>query len=453
MSTPVMLAGLLTTSYGFVDMIFASRLGGVQVASVAFVAPLFVMLTTIVAAISKSGVSVIAKLIGQKDHDQAAAYATQLRIIVIGIALFFSIAGVLLASPLLRVLQIDGELFEQSLIYTRIMFFSMPATAVVSLYITLFSSQGKMNISTQTSLMALVSNVILNSLSIFVLRLGIDGLAYASLITKFVLAVFIVWLYHRNQHDFEISWRVNPVYNARNIVIHLLRVAAPLSFAQGSSQFGFLLMNVLIAPLGYEVVAAFAIGNRINSLMFMTTKQIGPGIVPLIAHNWGAKAMGRVRQAITQGLFYSLLWGVLGAIFLHFVKHPLSAFLTQGEANIQPYVLSYVGLVGWTVIAWAVFHMLQSIFESFQKTSFTFWISAFRLWGVRIPGVLLFSTFMPQLEELGIWYTVFASNIVTLLFALIFFATQIQGVLTSDAGSGLAHDTEVLAPLADGAKL
>ena len=47
MTLPVMLAGLLTTSYGFVDMIFASRLGGVQVASIAFVTPLFVMLTSL----------------------------------------------------------------------------------------------------------------------------------------------------------------------------------------------------------------------------------------------------------------------------------------------------------------------------------------------------------------------------------------------------------------------
>ncbi len=413
-------------------MIFASRLGGVQVASVAFVSPLFVMLNAIVLGVSKGGVSVIAKLIGQKDQAQAAAYATQLRIIIIGVALFFSIAGVLLAYPLLRLLQIDGELFEQSLIYTRIMFLSLPASAVVSLYITLFASQGKMQISTQTSLMALVSNVIMNSISIYLLELGIDGLAYASLVTKFVLAVYIIWLYHRNHHEFELGWRVSSEYHPGAVMMHLVKVGAPLSFAQASSQFGFLLMNVLIAPLGYEVVAAFAIGNRINSLMFMTTKQIGPGVVPVIAHNWGANAMGRVREAINFGLAYSLFWGVLGGIFLQLVKYPLSSFLTQGEPNIQPYVLSFVGLVGWTVIAWAVFHMLQSVFESFQKTSFTFWINVFRLWGLRIPGVLFCSYYLPHLAELGVWYTMFISNIVTLVFALVFFASQIQGVLNSD---------------------
>ena len=79
-----MLAGLLTTSYGFVDMIFASRLGGVQVASVAFVTPLFVMLTAVVRGIARGGVSIIAKLIGQNERDQAAAYATLLRLLIMG---------------------------------------------------------------------------------------------------------------------------------------------------------------------------------------------------------------------------------------------------------------------------------------------------------------------------------------------------------------------------------
>ena len=429
MTAPVMLAGLLTTSYGFVDMIFASRLGGVQVASVAFVSPLFVMLTAVVRGISRGGVSIIAKQIGQEKRDQAAAYATQLRLLIIAVALFFSISGVLFASPLLRLLQLSGDLYDQSLIYTRIMCFSLPANAIVALYTTLFTSQGKMEISTQISLLSLVSNVIMNSVAIYLLNLGIDGLAYATLVTKFIEAIFITWLYHRTKHDFAIGWRIGSAFNIRQINIHLLKVGLPLSFSQASTHFGFLLINVLIAPFGYEVVAAFAIGNRINSLMFSPTRMIGQGVVPLIAHNWGAGVMGRVRQTVKISLQYSLICGVIGGIIIYFIKFPLGDFLTNGAGTIYRHVINYSGLVGWTVIPWSVFQMLQSIFESFQKTTFTVWINVFRLWGIRIPGVLLASTFLPALAEYGIWYTIFMSNILTLVFALVFFARQMPSVL------------------------
>ena len=433
MTMPVMLAGLLTTSYGFVDMIFASRLGGVQVASVAFVTPLFVMLAAVVRGIARGGVSIIAKLIGQKKQGQAAAYATALRLLIVAVSLFFSIAGVLFSPQLLSVLQLSGPLFDQSLIYTRIMCFSLPANAIVALYMTLFISQGKMKISTQISLFSLVSNIVMNSVAIYALNLGIDGLAYATLVTKFMEATFIVWLYHRKEHDFAIGWRIGSTFEVRAILVHLLQVGWPLSFSLASTHFGFLLINALIAPFGYEVVAAFAIGNRVNSLMFSPTRMMGQGVVPLIAHNWGAAAMERVRQAVKTGLQYSVIGGVLGALFIHMVKGPLGTFLTNGDETILYHALNYIGLVGWTVIPWAVFQMLQSIFESFQKTTFTVWINLFRLWGVRIPGVLLATTFLPSLAEYGVWYTMFVSNILTLIFAIVFFAMHIPHLLNSDA--------------------
>ena len=139
--------------------------------------------------------------------------------------------------------------------------------------------------------------------------------------------------------------------------------------------------------------------------------------------------MNRVRQTVKIGLQYSFVCGVFGGVFIALVKRPLGEFLTNGDGTILYHVLNYVDLVGWTVIPWSVFQMLQSIFESFQKTVFTVWINVFRLWGVRIPGVLLASTFLTSLGEYGIWYTMFGSNILTLIFALVFFALQIPQLL------------------------
>lgn len=432
MSTPVMLAGLLTTTYGFVDMIFASRLGGVQVASIAFVSPLFMMLRSIVRGISKGGVSVIAKQLGQKEYEQSAAYATQLRLMIIAFAVFFSLMGVLFSHAILTALQISGPLFDQSLIYTRIMFFSLPASAIVALYLTLFTSQGKMKITSQISFLGLGCNIVLNSISVFVLNLGIEGLAYATLITQYIQAMIIVFIYHREIHDFSISWRRSSAFAVGSIRWHLLKVGAPLSFSLASTSIGILVINVIIAPMGYEVVAAFAIGNRIHSLMFMPTKQMGQGLVPLMAHNWGANSLDRVRRTIKLGLWYSLGLGIFAGVFIQIIKWPLGSFLTKGEDEILGHVINYVSLVGWTAIAWSVFHMLQSVFESFQKTSFTFWTNLFRLWGIRIPGVLLLSIFIPSLQEYVVWYTMFWSNIITLFFALVFFAVKIPDFLNSD---------------------
>ncbi|MDC7219922.1 MAG: MATE family efflux transporter [Spirochaetales bacterium] len=441
---PVMLAGLLSTSYMFIDMFFASRLGGVQVASIAFVTPIFVMLQALATGLSRGGVSIIAKLIGQDKKDEACAYATQLRLIVLYLALFFSVTGIFVTPFLLTLLGIDGELHAQALIYTQILFFSVPFSLANRLYMALFKSQGKMNITSRITLLGVVGNTLLNTLALFVFKLGIDGLAYASVLTRIIQALVVVTLFHKSHQDFEIKWSSSSEFSKRKIWIRLFKVGLPLSFSQASLHFGNLLINMIIVPYGYQVVAAFAIGNRINSLMFFPSKEIGQALVPLIAQNWGKRAMARVREAIRRGIVFSVVFGVLAAFVLQAIKFPLGRFLTKGDALTYRHVLNYVGIAGWTVIAWAIFHTLQAIFNSFQRTSFTLISNMVRLWGIRIPGILLFRYFLPSLEEYGVWYTMFISNSLTLVFAVVYFAIKVPPLLGNE---GKADTIDSLTPL------
>lgn len=430
---PVMLVGMLSTSYMFIDMFFASRLGGVQVASIAFVTPIFVMLQALASGLSRGGVSIIAKLIGQGEKEEACAVATQLRLIVISLALIFSVAGILFMPFLLSLLGIDGELHAQALIYTQILFFSVPFSLASRLYMALFKSQGKMNITSRITLLGVVGNTALNSLAIFVFKMGIDGLAYASVLTRIIQSIVVISVFHKTHQDFEIKWRTPSSFNRHAIWFRLFKVGLPLSFSQASLHFGNLLINIIIVPYGYQVVAAFAIGNRINSLLFFPSKEIGQALVPLIAQNWGQKAMSRVREAVRRGIVFSIVFGIFAAFVLQAIKYPLGAFLTKGDQLTYGHVINYVGIAGWSVIAWAIFHTLQSIFNSFQKTSFTFIINLVRLWCIRIPGILLFRFLLPSVAEFGVWYTMFASNTLTLFFAVVYFAIKVPPLL-ADVG-------------------
>ncbi|MDC7222756.1 MAG: MATE family efflux transporter [Spirochaetales bacterium] len=429
---PVMLAGVLSTSYMFIDMFFASRLGGVQVASIAFVTPIFVILQALATGLSRGGVSIIAKLIGQDKKDEACAVATQLRIIVISMALFFSVVGVLCMPLLLPLLGIDGELHAQALIYTQILFFSVPFSLANQLYMALFKSQGKMKITSRITLLGVAGNTLFNTLALFVFKMGIDGLAYASVLTRIIQSLVVITLFHRTQQDFKILWRTPSEIDRFPIWSQLFKVGLPLAFSQASLHFGNLLINIMIVPYGYQVVAAFAIGNRINSLLFFPSKEIGQALVPLVAQNWGQKAMDRVRETIKRGIIFSVCFGILAAFLLQAIKYPLGDFLTKGDDITYNHVIHYVGIAGWTVIAWAIFHTLQAIFDSFQKTSFTFIINLVRLWCIRIPGILIFRFFVPSVAEYGVWYTMFISNTVTLFFAIAFFIKKVPPLLKEE---------------------
>jgi putative MATE family efflux protein len=429
MTVPVMLAGFVTTSYGFIDMIFASRLGSVEVASIAFVTPLFVMLQAFAAGIIRGGISIIATLLGQNEHDEASAYATQLRLMIVALSAIFVVPGFLLLPMILEAIGVSSDLYTQSLIYSRILFLSIPVTLMFQLYISFFKSQGKMKIISKISIFAVVCNAVFNAVFIYGFKFEIDGLAYATLLTSFIQLLIVVLLYRKENHEFTIGWISSNQYSNLFIYKKLLTVGLPLSFSQASTHFGFLVLNIFIVQFGHQAVAAFAIGNRIHSLLFFPAKEIGTGLIPLLAQNWGRGAIGRVRETIKLGLIYSLAVGVIAAIIIQVIKYPITSFLTQDDPETYQNVINYVGLVGWTVIAWSIFHTYQAIFDSFQKTMFSFAITIVRLWGLRIPGILLFYHFAPSLAEYGIWYTMFFSNTITLVFAMIYFMLVVPPML------------------------
>ena len=416
LSIPLMLAGLLRTSYSFIDMIFASHLGGVQIASVAFVSPLFMMLQALGNGIALGGISLIAKSLGKGDKQSASEYAAQLRSLILLIAVIISLLGFSLSRGFLQFLGISGDLLDQSYIYTRILFFSIPFLLIVQLYMSLYKAQGKMKMTTLIALVGVAGNSLLNSLLIIGLGMGIEGLAYGTLLTQIVQAFVIFRDYHRNSHDFEMP--VNPFSHTPDFKKwnKLFRVGFPLSFSTGSTQFGFLLINALIAPLGYQVVAGFAIGNRINSLFFSPAMGIGQAMVPLLAQNWGARLSGRIREAVKSGLTFAVLYGIAGALFIQILTRPLGSFLSQGDEVILAHVTHYLRLMAWTLIAWCIFESLSGVFNGFQKTKISMYISIIRLWGIRIPGILIFRFLLPSYAEYGVWYTMFLSNMVAAVF-------------------------------------
>ncbi len=432
LALPVMLAGLLRTSYGFVDMIFASRLGGLQVASVAFITPLFNVIQALGLGISTGGIGVIAKHLGEGNRKEASDSAFQLRSVILILSVLVIFIGLFLTPGNLSLLGLEGELLENSYRYSAILLYSLPFFMIIQLYMSLFKAQGKMGIVSWIALAGVILNTLFNSLFVIIFDLGIEGLAAATLLTQVLQAVFITVYYHLSSHDFELT--LSPFRGSfnREKCRAVLKVGLPLSFSHGSVQFGFLVINSIIAPYGYQVVAAFAIGNQVNSILYSPSMGLGQAMVPLVAQNWGAGKIERVRESIRTGLGFSTIYGFIGALLILMLRTPVGGFLSKNDPVIVAHVENYSGLMAWALVSWALFQSLSGIFNGFQRTDLTMGLTVFRLWGLRIPGVLLFRFFLPSFAEYGVWITMFASNMIALAGAFLLYFLNISKGMKRD---------------------
>lgn len=425
LSTPIMLAAVLRTSYDLNDIIFASRLGGLQVASVAFVGPLFLTLQAIGLGLSLGGVSIIAQNIGKGEREKASEYARELRLLTLLLGIIITLVGIFLSDGILNALGVSGDFFNQSAIYTKIRFLSIIFSLVFQLYMSFYNSQGKMKMSLYMTLVGLILNAILNALFIFKFDLGIAGLAYATLLTQIIQTIIITVIYHKEDHNFDLSFKIFTKKPNFSKWKKLLIVGLPLSFSLSGSQVGHLLINTFIVSFGYEVVAAFAIGNQINTMFWDPSTAIGQSIIPLLAQNWGNKALDRMKLIIKNGMIYTIIFSIIGAILIQIILRPAAGFLAKGDSLITEHVVNYIRLCGWAIIPYGMFQTLSGIFNSFQKTKSTMIITLIRLWGIRLPGILLLKTFMPWIEEYAIWITIPLSNVFTAIAAAILYYSYV----------------------------
>lgn len=418
LTAPMMASSLIRNSYFFVDMAFAALLGGVQIASVAVVSPLINTLNSVGMGIANGGVGVIAKAIGEEKFKKASDYAIQLRYVILLLAVIMTLIGVVFATIISRILGGGGDLLGESLTYSKVVFFTLPFSLVSSFYMTLYQSQGKMNIATIMTLISFIGNATFNALFLLVFKMGIEGLAYATLLTQVIQTTYIFRMFYREEHQFELPPSIFCSQFKAPIVKDLLRVGLPLSFSMSSTSFGFFLCNLMIAPYGYEVVAGYAIGNRINTFFYGTAMGFGRGTVPLVAQNLGNRNLPRVKEIANKNMVYSLLFGIVGVFGLMLITPPLAQFLSKDNALILEHVRNYTRLMSWGMIPWALFQCMSGIFNGLQKTTLTMSITMVRLWALRIPGIFIFYKFFPSFAEYGVWYTMFYSNVFTAVFAL-----------------------------------
>ncbi len=77
----------------------------------------------------------------------------------------------------------------------------------------------------------------------------------------------------------------------------IVEVGAPAAFGQATTALGFAVMNAFIISYGEDIVTAFAIGNRWNSLVLMPAMGIGGALSTIIGQNIGAGNIKRASQA------------------------------------------------------------------------------------------------------------------------------------------------------------
>ena len=316
LSLPTVTAQIINMLYNIVDRIYIGHIpenGALALTGVGVCMPLIMIVSAFAALVGNGGAPRASIFMGKGDKESAErtlgnCFTTQIIVsLLLTIILFTGNRSFLMAFGASENTVEYGTSYMN--IYSLGTIF-VQLTLGMNAFIT---AQGFAKTGMLSVLIGAVANIILDPIFIFGLDLGISGAAIATLLSQCVSASILASFFLRGQSEIRVSIRC--VSTAPKIYLTIFKSGMPSFFRQGMASVSAMALNFNAGVYGDAAVAAMAIVTKVFNFLLSAVIGFGQGMQPVVGYNYGAKELGRVRQAVSFSLkFCTVILTVAAAV-------------------------------------------------------------------------------------------------------------------------------------------
>jgi len=424
LALPIMAGNFVHTLYNLADTWFLGKIGPAAVAAPSIAFNIIMLLTVFGGSFSMAGTTLMSQAKGKGDLSRVDYYLGQTTALTMAAGFILMLAGLFLAAPLLSLMQVPADVYPDTLIYLRIMMFEIPVMFISFILASALQAIGNSLLPFLIQLTTVILNIALDPLLIFgpgiFPALGVAGAAWATLISRCVAAVIAVVLLVSGRYGIRLR-RVNLRLN-KETVLMLAKIGLPSSFGHAISTLGFTVMQGAVNSFGTAVIAAFGIGNRVIGLFNMPAMGFSQATATLVGQSLGAKDKARAKLVVHQSLLTILAFISVAMTLTFFFGASFIRFFVDDPETIAHGVMQF-RIVSVSVIFFALFNVLNGAFQGGGDTIPIMANNIIRLWGLRVP-LLYLMAFGLSWGPIGIWWSMFWSNLVVTLIAFVLYKTE-----------------------------
>lgn len=387
---PLIVEQLLNILVGMVDVIMVASLGEAAVSGVALVDSLNQLVIAFLAAMTTGGAVVCSQFLGMRNEEKAARSAGQLFLLTVtGTAVITSVF-LLSGSRLLWLIfgQVEQGVMDNAYIYYMITSCSFPFLALYNSSAALFRANGNSRISMKTSILMNAMNVAGNALCIFVLKMGVAGVAVPTLISRMTASLILFGLLQQPDNPIRITGLGDLVPNG-GIIRRILGIGIPGGVESSLFQLGKLMLQSLVATLGTASIAGFAVASNLVPFLYLPGNALGLGLTTVVGRCIGAgeaaqaKMYNRKFLAINYALLAVLSAGLLLGRYRFIGFYNLSPQASEIAADL---VFSHC----LAMVLWPPAFLAPNTLRASGDVKFTMLTSVSCMWIFRVALAYLF---------------------------------------------------------------
>lgn len=370
LAAPAM-AGMVTMAlYHVVDTIFIGRgVGTNAIAGITIVFPLIMLLMALGLMLGIGAASVVSRRLGAGDISSAER--------TLGNTICLSVlAGVIVAAvavpnlgATMGVLGASPPIVGYAMDYAEIIILGSALAIYPMMANNLARAEGNARIAMKSMILGATLNMALDPVFIFVLHLGVQGAAVATVVSQAVSAVYIT-RYFLSGHS-TLRLRLRNLRLDWSVAVRVISVGFPSFVRMGAAGLMILIINRSLGTYGGDMsIAAFGIVNRSMVFLTMPLLAIAQGLQPILGFSYGAGRYDRALEVTKLSLGVASLFSAVSFVVLMAIPGTLMSVFTTDGALVSEGVyaarrifLVYF-LVGFQIVGSTVFQALGKVVKT-----------------------------------------------------------------------------------------
>jgi len=391
LAIPMILEMAMESVFAVVDLFFVAKIGKHAVSTVGLTESVITVVYSLAMGLSMAATAVVARRIGEKNSAGAAIAAVQSLWLALIITALISIAGVVWAADILRLMGAEAETIAIGTPYVRIMFGGSIVITLLFLINGIFRGAGDASIAMKSLWIANIANIILCPLLINGLGpipgYGLTGAAIATTIGRGIGVLYQLYFLFNGKSMVKLS--VNKLKGEWAVIKNLVQVAWPATLQFVIASCSWIVLAKLVAETGgSEASAGYQTALRIVMFFILPAWGISNAAATLVGQNLGAKDTARAEHAVmTTAKYNAIFMAVVSLFFLLGAEAIVGVFAKQQE--VLDIAVRALRIISTGYVFYGIGMVINSSFNGAGDTRTPTVINVFGFWLFQIPFAYL----------------------------------------------------------------
>lgn len=363
---PTIFMMIFTSIYGVVDGLFISNVVGSNAfAAVNLIMPALMIAGSIGFMVGTGGSALVSKTLGEGKNEKANEIFSMLIYFLIIVGIMITILGIIFIRPIAKLIGADSMIINDCVLYGRVLLITLVPFLLQNSFQSFIIVAERPIMGLIISIAAGITNIILDFLFIYVLKMGVFGAAFATGISQCV-GGFIPFIFFIRKNKTQLRI-VKPKFDKSSLIKSCINGSSEMMSNISMSIVAMMYNIQLMRLIGSDGVVAYGIIMYISFIFVGVYMGYSIGVTPIIAYNFGADNKDELKNIFKKSLIIIAMAAVVLTSVAELSSRTLAGIFVSYDQElldlatfaIRVYVISFL-ISGFNIFASALFTALNN---------------------------------------------------------------------------------------------